>query len=116
MSNEALAPLYPLGSETAAALSFPSGGVRKTAPLLWANWAGIESEPRPNPAPNRPENMTSHSQLLEQLAALSTLANSLQQTAESVNQAHAIFLRNQDAALDQIHQISTLLQALKDRN
>ena len=122
MTGVDLAPLFPLGAQQPNALLVQGGEVTSLAPLLWQAWAGVEAQtpkptvPQPNPAPNRAVKSTTTAGLTQELAALTAMANALQQTSDRVTEAHALFLRNQDAALDQIQQISHLLQAIRNEN
>lgn len=112
--DAALAPLVPLGPPQPQALQVRAEPVKAVAPLLWGLWTGESApETQPNPAPNRAVAKPAKS-LIEELSALTTLAQAIQQTSDKVTEAHATFLRNQGAALDQIQAISHLLQSIGD--
>ena len=116
MTNGAIAPLYPLGPPQPAAFLVTGGAPNLLAPLSWYDWVVPKpSEVQPNPAPNRPRPSAAMN-LTPELAGLTALARSLQETTEKVTAAHSQFLSNQTAALDQIKQISDLLQAFTKRN
>ena len=114
MSTSALAPLFLLGPQQPNAMWIRGGEISKEAPLLWGTWTGVTPKtPQPNPAPNRAISAP-QTGLANELAALTALAHSLQHTADKVTEAHGQFLRNQEAALDQIQAISHLLQSFQD--
>ena len=115
MANGTLAPLYPMGPHQQSAWLVQGGDAKTLAPLLWQTWTGSEpTKTLPNPASNRA--ISNSAGFANELMALTTLAQSLEQTANKVTAAHATFLSNQEAALDQIQQISSLLQAISDQN
>ena len=117
MVTGTIAPLYPMGAPQPEALVVSGGAPKALAPLMWNDWTGnVQTVPQPtNTASNRPITPIK-SGLTSELAALAALAQSLQETTHKVTEAHALFLSNQDAALNQIQQISHLLQAISDQN
>ena len=120
MPQEPLAPLLPFETGATEVFTVPTGEDRPTRPLTWIEWTGATVEDQPNPASNRPENRAleapTANAIVAQAAALSTLAQSMQKTAERVNSAHAQFLRNQESALEQLQQVHHLLRSLQDQN
>jgi hypothetical protein len=115
-----LAPLFPLEASTGATV-IVTGAVRETpVSIPWNHWTGVQHSPqnptskrfRPNPATNRPEvqSQAFSVPLYQQLTTTAELAQAMQQTATRVAEAHALFLKSREQALEQIMEIASLLQ------
>ena len=115
-----LAPLFPLEASTGATVMV-TGEVRETpVSIPWNHWTDAKRSPpkmeaqrfQPNPAVNRPkvEAQALSVPLHQQLTTTAELAQAMQQTATRVAEAHALFLKSREQALEQIMEIASLLQ------
>jgi len=127
----ALTPLQPLGARpTTGWVEVASDeSVVQDAPLVWVRLnPSVMTPVAPNPAPNRPKTPTPAPKLtpkttsvsssrsfalIQELATLTELAQSIQATSQAVTTAHSLFLKNQSDALEEIQHISTVLHQIR---
>ena len=122
--ESALAPLFPLEVISSRTVMV-TGEVRELpAPIPWNHWTDAKRSPpklevqrfQPNPAVNRPtvEAQALSVPLQQQLTTTADLAQAMQKTATRVAEAHALFLKSREQALEQIMDIASLLQHVAD--